>query len=49
VITLYFTVIETAVEGMPLATVSSELAPVSAFDGTSKLVDMRAGIENMFG
>src|SRR5436305_9984504 len=35
----YFTVIETAAEGIPLAITTSVLAPVSAPEGTSKLVE----------
>jgi hypothetical protein len=35
----YFTVIDTAADGMPFATTSSALAPVSRFGGTSKFVD----------
>jgi hypothetical protein len=36
---LYCTVTWTGAEGMPLATTTRRLAPVSAFFGTSKLVD----------
>jgi len=36
---LYFTVTEAVADGIPFAITTSVLAPVSAFDGTSKFVE----------